>query len=128
MWKVTDHPSTSLILCHRSPGFEGDRIVARFSYSEHGTTARRGEDIGTLDVYEVPVPIVSALSEEGAEGVADELEWIELVISGLELVVQHWRNLGKHFRSGLRPYRCKIGGLEEIIISRPDRRRRRAGL
>jgi len=124
VWKVTDHPTTSLILVQRSNS-EGDRIVARFSYSVHGTTAKRGEDIGTLEVYEVPVPIVSHLSgQDQSASVADELEWIELVISGLELVVQHWKNLGKHFRSSVRPYRCKIGGLEEIIISRQDRRRR----
>jgi len=113
-----------LVLVHRSSN-EGDRIVARFTYSIHGTMAKRGEDVGTLEIFEVPVPIVSSVGgQDESIGVADELEWIELVISGLELVVQHWKNLGKHFRSSVRPYRCKIGGLEEIIISREDRRRR----
>jgi hypothetical protein len=92
----------------------GDRIVARFAYSSVGTDAVKGQEVGLLDVFEIP-PDTSGEEEDGR--VADELEWVEVVIAGLELVMQHWRNMGKHFRSNMRPPRYSTYGVRTTAMT-----------
>jgi hypothetical protein len=97
----------------------GDRIVARFSYSAQGTDAMKGEAVGTLDIYEVVMDEGSSSEDEGGGGTAwtSEMAWVETVIAGAELVVQHWRAMGKHFKNTVRPSRCSVYGIEAASLS-----------
>jgi len=99
VWKLTDHPSTSLLLIERTGNPPG-RIWARFAYSQWGTDASKGQEVGRLDIFD---------ADEGdmPDGFA------ELAIGSCDLVVQYWKNMGKHFRNNVLPSRCsqmRLGG------------------
>jgi hypothetical protein len=99
-WTLTDAPSTGLALVERSEG----RVVARFEYSCVGTDASKGEQVGRLDIFEM----IDDEDGDGAmgQGGLDELDWIEVVLGGMELVKTHWQNMGKHFKKNVRLARC----------------------
>jgi len=107
VWKLSDHPTTSLVLVERTCGNNGDRIVARFSYSAFGADAVKGQEVGNLEIFEIPD---DSSDEDGEQpGFHAELEWIELVIGGMALVIQYWKAMGKSFRNSTRPSRCSYG-------------------
>jgi len=77
-WGLDDHP-VSLLLVELSSGF----ILARFSYSIHGTLATKGSEVGELSIY-------GAL---GAEDGAD----VELTIASCAIAISHWRRMGRNY-------------------------------
>lgn len=116
----------SLVLVERGERLVGDRVVARFAYSSVGTDAVKGQVVGLLDVFEVPLDTPGGGGDEETDThIADELEWVEVVIAGLDLVMQHWRGMGRHFRSTMRRGGCSAYGTEATGIS--DGRTRVAG-
>jgi hypothetical protein len=103
MWKLTDHPSTSLILLEHTSD-PPNRIMSRFSYSEHGTDASRDQEVGRLDIYDVE----DGEGENDLRGGLGTGETVELVIGTAQLVIGYWKNMGKHFRNNVMPSRCSI--------------------
>jgi hypothetical protein len=83
-WRIADNPTSLTLVEHTT-----DSIVARFSYSELGTDATRGAEVGRLDVY--------------GGSVSEEQDTIELVIASCKVAVEHLKNMGRHYRNGSTP-------------------------
>jgi hypothetical protein len=102
-WRLTQHPTTSLVLVRTRRSPHDQMVLARFAYSEFGTDALPGQDVGRFDVYEQP----TRRDAQGrlVEDVAIEANWawVEVVLASLEVVVQHWSRMGKHFKKDKKP-------------------------
>ena len=84
-WTLQEKP-TSLALVDRANRL----VIARFDYSEHGTLANKGQEVGDLAI---------SLGEHGLT--------TELVISTCTIAVKYWAKQGKHHRRDVclaRPY------------------------
>lgn len=79
LWSLDDRP-TSLLLVNLSSLF----IVARFTYSVHGTLATKGLEVGELAIYE---------EVEAVNGGC-----VELVIASCAVAIAHWKRMGKNYR------------------------------
>jgi len=91
IWRLTDKP-TALSLFELG----SESIVARFTYSVHGTDASRGAEVGTLDIF-------------GGSRSEDE-ETIELILSTVLVPINHWKNMGRHYKNSVTPRNCSIAG------------------
>lgn len=78
-WTLQERP-TSLALVDRSNRL----VIARFNYSDYGTTANKGQEVGDLAI---------ALGEHGLT--------TELVISTCAIAIKYWAKQGKHHRRDL---------------------------
>lgn len=79
-WSLDDTP-VSLVLGYR--GFTTP--VARFTYSDAGTAAKKGCGVGILDITDDP-------------NVPERLA-TPLIIGSCLLVVEHWRRMGRHWNN-----------------------------
>ncbi|KAF2674009.1 hypothetical protein BT63DRAFT_419330 [Microthyrium microscopicum] len=85
-WCVTGDPKRALELVDTQQG--GRVVVARMTYSAMGTDAVRGQPVGTLDVFDL---------DTGGEVSEDEV--LEIIIGSCEMVIRHWKDMGRHFKN-----------------------------
>ena len=90
-WRLTDKP-TALSLYELG----SESIVARFTYSMHGTDATRGAEVGTLDIF------------GGARSEDDDM--VELVLSTCQVCINHWKAMGRHYKNNITPRNCSVAG------------------
>jgi hypothetical protein len=90
-WQLTDKPMALSLIEDSS-----DSIIARFTYSVHGTAAQNGAELGTLDIF--------GGSRSG------DVEMIELVLCTCQVAIHHWKNMGKHFRNEAEPRGFSVSG------------------
>jgi hypothetical protein len=90
-WRLTDKPTALSLMEHSSSS-----VFARFTYSIHGTAATRGADVGVLDIF-------------GGSRSRDT-EVVEMVLSTCQVPVNHWKNMGRHYRNGITPRNCSVVG------------------
>jgi len=106
-WRLADKP-TSLILVEHS----SNTIVARFTYSRDGTDATRGAEVGQLDIY------------GGSR--SEEQEMVELVLSTVQVAIQHWKSMGRHYRNNITPRTCSVTTMGNSFFAHDGSQRRRA--
>jgi len=87
-WRLTDKP-IALSLFDLNSG----SIVARFTYSARGTDASRGAEMGMLDIF--------------GSTRSDDVQTIELVLGTLQVPINHWKNLGRHYKNNIN---CNTAG------------------
>jgi hypothetical protein len=105
LWCLADKP-TSLILVEQS----SDSIVARFTYSEVGTDATRGAEVGQLDIY------------GGSR--SEEQDTIELVLASCQIAMHHLKSMGRHYKNGVTPRNCSVSvsAVGNSFFATPGRR------
>ncbi|KIW02465.1 uncharacterized protein PV09_06273 [Verruconis gallopava] len=79
-WHLTDRPIALSLMENSS-----NSVVARFTYSKLGTDANRGAEVGTFSIF-------------GGHRSGDT-ETVELVLSSWIIAVNHWKNMGRHYRN-----------------------------
>jgi hypothetical protein len=90
-WRLTDKPTALSLMEHSSSS-----IIARFTYSMHGTDATRGAEVGVLDIF------------GGSR--SEDREMIELVLSTCQVPINHWKNMGRHYKNDVTPRNCSVVG------------------
>jgi hypothetical protein len=108
-WRLTEHPTTSLVLVRTRRAPHEQKVLARFAYSEVGTDAAPGQDVGRIDVYEQPTRRDAQGRMMEDMSIECNWAWVEVVLASLELVVLHWTRMGKHFKKDKKPSLYCVG-------------------
>lgn len=64
-------------------------VVARFAYSEHGTSATRGAAVGLLEIF------------GGSR--SEDMDIVELVLSTVQVPILHFKSMGRRYRNDVTP-------------------------
>ncbi|KAF2730728.1 hypothetical protein EJ04DRAFT_515084 [Polyplosphaeria fusca] len=77
-WRLEGRP-VSLVLSEKNASM----VIARFTYSGSGTMASGGAEVGDLTIYR--------------DGLSIDQDGVERIISGLMVVVVHYKRMGRHY-------------------------------
>lgn len=76
IWCLANGPM-SLVLVEKSTMI----VIARFVYSEHGTMATNGSEVGELVIYR--------------DGLTMSVDGVEMIVCGLVVAVKHFKRMGR---------------------------------
>ncbi|KAK3060840.1 hypothetical protein LTS18_007573 [Coniosporium uncinatum] len=80
-WTISDIPHVSLTLIEA----DSASICARFTYSEFGTQATKGNGVGTFVMY--------------GGHYCTEKATVELAIASCAIAINHWKDMGRNYKN-----------------------------
>lgn len=98
IWALSARPASLLLVDKAS-----QEVVARFIYSDKGTTATKDQDIGSFEFYKIwdrsteEAADLGPLSRIDSNQMDRRLE--ELILASGLIVIRHWRSMGRHYRN-----------------------------